>query len=409
MEASPRVEAAPSGSSEPIWIEPDLGFIESLNKHGGESYKKCMQCGTCSATCEISPDSNPFPAKEMAWAAWGMKDQLLKDPDVWLCYNCHDCSTRCPRGARPGDVMGAIRQEIVTHYAFPGFMGKMVNRPLFIPILLGIPALLLGAALMFKPSIQSALGVSAFEGDKIVYSYSSVFPHWLLNGFFGVFAVLALLAAVTGVVRFWRALKRGYAAEKFVPVKGVMPSIGSALRRIFMHDNFRECSTSRLRYPSHILMFFGFISLTLVTLWVITAGGNPLNRSEFAYPFNFWSPWKMLANFGGVAILVGCFLMIRERLMFRENIGRGAYFDWVLVWTLLLVLISGFATELLHYLRMEPHRHAIYFVHLVFVFGLLMYLPYSKLAHMFYRATALVFTEHIGRVGKPQQKRGESK
>ena len=64
---------------------------------------------------------------------------------------------------------------------------------------------------------------------------------------------------------------------------------------------------------------------------------------------------------------------------------------------LILVVITGFATELLHYFRMEPHRHVMYFVHLVGAFALLVYLPYSKFAHVLYRTTAMVFAEHIGR------------
>ena len=64
-----------------------------------------------------------------------------------------------------------------------------------------------------------------------------------------------------------------------------------------------------------------------------------------------------------------------------------------------LVVSTGFITEVLHYLRLEPHRHIAYFVHLVFVFVVLMYLPYSKLAHLVYRRTAMVFAEHTGRKG----------
>jgi len=134
----------PSTNGRPVRVDPDLGFIKALRRSGGDSLKKCMQCGNCSAACPLSPHINPFPRKEMAWALWGMKDRLLTDPDVWLCHHCNDCSTNCPRQTRPGDVLGAVRQQCILHYAFPRFLAKWVSHPKYIPILLAIPAILLG-------------------------------------------------------------------------------------------------------------------------------------------------------------------------------------------------------------------------------------------------------------------------
>jgi quinone-modifying oxidoreductase subunit QmoC len=83
--------------------------------------------------------------------------------------------------------------------------------------------------------------------------------------------------------------------------------------------------------------------------------------------------------------------MLWDRLRENGQAVGGGYFDYAFLVMLLCVAVTGFVTELLHYLRLEPHRHVAYFVHLVFVFVILMYLPYSKFAHMVYRATALVF------------------
>ena len=108
----------------------------------------------------------------------------------------------------------------------------------------------------------------------------------------------------------------------------------------------------------------------------------------------------MLANLGGLAVVAGCILMIRERLSNAEGdrpVAKSTYFDWVFVGTLLAVVVTGFLSEGLHYARMEPHRLAVYFVHLLLVFTLLMYLPYSKFAHMIYRTTAMVYAEYSGR------------
>jgi quinone-modifying oxidoreductase subunit QmoC len=88
--------------------------------------------------------------------------------------------------------------------------------------------------------------------------------------------------------------------------------------------------------------------------------------------------------------------MIRDRFRDREQVA-GTYFDWSLILLLLFVVLTGFATEAMHFARMEPHRHTIYFFHLVLIFALLIYLPYSKLAHIVYRTAAMVFAEHTGR------------
>jgi quinone-modifying oxidoreductase subunit QmoC len=394
--AGPGTDSAITGPV--LLIEPDLEFIQTLIKQGGKTFKKCMQCGTCSATCAISPDPRPFPRKEMAWASWGLKSRLLQDPDVWLCFQCNDCSINCPRGARPGDVLAAVRRESVRHYAVPSFLGKWVCEPRYFLLLLLIPAVLLGLAIYSRHAIANALGLAPSTGARIVYSYSSFLPHWLLNGFFLFFSGLAFLAAVVGITRFWRALKTaGERDGSGAPVKGLLPSIGSTLKRIIRHEYFASCTANHWRYLSHMSVFFGFLALSLVTLWVITSGINPLIRGSFVYPFGFWNPWKILANIGGLALVGGCLLMIYDRLRDIEQIGAGTFFDWTFLLILLVVAITGFFTELLHYFRMEPHRHIIYFVHLTLVFALLMYLPFSKFSHLLYRTTAMVYAEHTGR------------
>ena len=384
--------------SDACLLKPDREFIDRLVRSGGESLKQCYQCATCSVVCKLAPDHRPFPRKEMIWAQWGLKDRLLADPDVWLCYQCNDCSTHCPRGARPADVLAAVRREGVIHYAVPRFLARWVNEPKYLPLVLLIPAVLLGLALWLRAPMEKALGIADLSGGKIVFSYWNMLPHWLLISFFTLFSLLALAAIVAGVVRFWRALKEADArAGITTPAKSVGQSIVAALKKVLTHDDFTMCTTSRSRAVSHYCVFYGFLALLLVAFWVVTIRINPLARGDFVYPFSFWNPWRMLANLGGAALVVGCLLMIYERL---KRAGQGdvnTYFDWAFLGTLFAVVLTGFASEVLHYVRMEPHRQIVYFTHLVCVFSLLMYLPYSKFAHLVYRTTAMVYVEHSGR------------
>jgi quinone-modifying oxidoreductase subunit QmoC len=258
--------------------------------------------------------------------------------------------------------------------------------------------MLLGLAAWYREPLGEALGFSVPTGAEIVYSFVPMFPHWLLNSFFGLFLLFSVVAAAVGVWRFTRGLRRSRVwGEGARPVKGTLASLVSVLKTVVVHGRFTSCQTDHSRSISHFFVFFGFIALTVVTLMVITGPVNPLIQGEFVYPFSFWSPWKVLANIGGIAVLAGVLLMIWERLYFGHLAGTSSYFDWLLVWSIFLVVASGFATEALHYLRMAPHRHVVYFIHLVFVFSLLVYLPYSKFAHMLYRTTAMVMAERYGR------------
>ena len=129
--------------AESVVIQPDTKFIREVMASGGGDLKKCMQCATCSVVCSQSPADAPFPRRQMAAAQWGLKEQVVADPALWLCHNCGDCSTYCPRGAKPGEVLGALRAQAIKYFAFPRFMGELVSQPGKLPLLFLIPALII--------------------------------------------------------------------------------------------------------------------------------------------------------------------------------------------------------------------------------------------------------------------------
>ena len=230
-------------------VKPDREFLHRVLDEGGDDLKKCFQCATCSVVCELSNGRKPFPRKEMIWAQWGLKDRLVADPDVWLCHQCNDCSTRCPRGARPGDVLAAVRRETVQHYAVPRFLSTWVNKPKYLPLMLLIPVVLLGLALLARDPLAGMLPFGEHDGF-----YAGFFPHWLLIGFFTLLTGLAFLAALAGVVRFWRAMKTADVSQgENVPTVGIFPSIIRTLKSIFSHNKFGQCTNQASRRMSHLL------------------------------------------------------------------------------------------------------------------------------------------------------------
>jgi quinone-modifying oxidoreductase subunit QmoC len=224
-----------------------------------------------------------------------------------------------------------------------------------------------------------------------------------LNLFFLVLGVLAILSMLRGVVYLWKSMKSKVMQQNpDLSRKKLIPSIGAAIKDILVHKKFTQCTEARPRYWSHMLVFFGFLALVLVTLWVITAPYNPLIAGPFIYPLNFWNPFKLLANMAGIALIAGCVLMIKDRMKNSDQTGVSHYTDWSLIGVLLIVVLTGFATEALHFVRLEPHRHLAYFVHLVFAGMLLLYMPYSKFAHIIYRTAAMICAERYNRTKEEQ-------
>lgn len=185
------------------FVLPDTEFIKYLQEHGGDTLKKCFQCASCSVVCSLSPREQAFPRKEMIYASWGQRDYLMSDPDVWLCHGCTDCSTYCPRGAKPAEVMAAIRSYIVESNAVPKFMGPALKDPKYLAGLLLIPA----AALFTIPLVNLKGDFSKLKDRPV--EYDKLFPELSLEVFFTAGNVLVFTLAGIGLRNYWRKLNSG--------------------------------------------------------------------------------------------------------------------------------------------------------------------------------------------------------
>ena len=135
-------------------IKPDIEFIRLLKETGGDTLKQCYQCASCSVACPLSSDQKPFPRKEMIWSQWGMAERLVADPDIFLCHQCGDCTEICPRGAKPAEVLGAIRAYVYTLYGWPTWLAKLTTRVKNLPFLVGVPATIIFVLWLLSGAMQ---------------------------------------------------------------------------------------------------------------------------------------------------------------------------------------------------------------------------------------------------------------
>lgn len=359
-------------------INPDLKFKRELSKLSASPLNQCMQCGNCSAVCSLAPSERPFPRKEMIWAAWGLKDKLIGNVDVWLCHQCGDCSSFCPRDVKPADVISAIRQKTIQHYARPRMMAKLLSVPALLPLAIAIPVVVIIAIL----SLAGTFKIPAGPVD-----YSAFFPHGWLNSTFSAITLLFYGLASWGIGSFWKDLKLQSPSPES---KGKRLPVFKVLGEILAHSNFTSCGSRKKRALAHMLLFFGFALLILVTLYAIWASWS------HKYPLPLTNPFKIAGNLASLMIYTGLGMMAYERIFNREVFGKSGYSDWLLLCSIGVLTLSGTLVELARFGNWSIAYH-LYFFHLVAVWFVIMYLPFTKLGHLFYRTTAMLYARSIGR------------
>lgn len=385
-------------------IEPDMEFIRYLKSAGGDTLKKCYQCATCSAVCPLATDEKPFPRKEMIWAQWGMKDRLIADPDVFLCHHCGDCTAYCPRGAKPGEVLGAIRAYVYTHYGFPKELAKLATSAKNLPVLIGGPAFLLLVAM----AVAGGLHIPDPETFKAV-GFGHFFGHWdwpwlsknvfFIDMIFVPVFFFAVYASYRGVSAMWKKMSEGIEEnEDFRPsvYQYVVDFFWPAVVEIVQHKRFEQCGTNLDRVRGHLPLMYSFIGLLTVTVYSLV-------RKDFVGifipslhgPIPLMDPFKLLANISAIAFIFGIMVLWTNRIKSEKEAGTsGTFYDWFLIVEIAVVGITGIGAEVARLACVPGLAYIFYYMHLVSVLMLFLYMPYTKFAHLIYRTAAMAFEKY---------------
>lgn len=387
-------------------LKPDAAFVRELTETGGESLKKCYQCATCSVACPMSPNEAPYPRKEMIWASWGLKDKLRGDVDLWLCHNCGNCSDLCPRGAKPADLMAAARNAVYRDLTGPTVVGRLMRKASGLPVLFGIPALLWLVVWWIRAGYNGGDWFPRAADGRIVfgqifYGDYTIDPIFMLT-FFGACAILA-----RGVCKLWKM----FTPEGTVTIIGKtkcwpLHLVDVLVDEVGTHRKFSDCEggpatgkPATNRKWGHALLFWSFAILAVVTAVVALGhwGGKVIPMIAIKTPMPLTFPVKILANIGALLLLAGLALLTLRRMNLKGDEQASSFYDWYLLGIIWLVAVTGVLSQCF---RLADALHAafiIYYLHLVFVWMLFAYLPWSKLGHFVYRTAALVYVRVYGR------------
>lgn len=388
-----------------VIASPDLNFVNEIIKGGGESLKKCYQCATCSVVCNVTPDDKPFPRKEMIQAQWGLKDKLFANPDIWLCHQCSDCTAYCPRGANPGEVLNAVRKLSIGHYSVPRFLGKALGSPGSLVPLLAVPAVIF---LIILAGLGH-LNLESIRNDAGKIAYSALLPSYFIDGVFVPIFIFAVSSLALGVFRYWKDMGSAAGAGRWRGMLkgGFLNTVFATIGEILSHKRFDKCNVTKDRKLAHMLVFFSFIGLAITTAWAVlylygyeimeAMGKTPYPWMLGKSPYPLTDPVKWLGNVSAIMLLVGILMVINNRKKNQEKAGKGGYYDWLFIYIVFAIMATGILSEVVRLADIAVLAYIMYFTHLIVVFFLFAYAPFSKMAHMVYRATAMVFAKYSER------------
>jgi citrate/tricarballylate utilization protein len=325
----------------------------------------CNACRYCEAYCPV------FQAMESR-TSFAKGDMLYL---ANLCHNCGECLYACQYapphefGINVPRVMSEIRLASYEEYCWPGFMSAAFKRNGVVASL----TLSAAAMLFLWPFVRSTTTGESFYG---------VVPHDVMVEVFGIVGAFVVVALAAGLRRASLAgsTKGGHYVQ----------ALRDALSLRHLHGNGADCTNdneqrSPWRRWFHHCTFYGFLlcfaSTSVAAVYHVVFGWQA--------PYAYSSAPVVLGTLGGVGLLVGPLGLLMQRRRRDPAMADPSQhgLDESFVVMLCVTSVTGL---LLLGMRERPIMPALLVVHLGFVLGLFLTLPYGKFVHGFYRMAALL-------------------
>jgi nitrate reductase gamma subunit/ferredoxin len=366
-------------------VNPAL--LPEIEKYGAVNISACFNCGNCTAICPLSTGEESFPRRMIRYAQVGMEEELLGSKELWQCYYCAECSKTCPRQAEPGEFMAAARRYAIAKYDVTGLAGRMFKSA-WVNV-----AAVVGMAIFFAVYL---LSFNQGENYKQLSLWKFIPEIYVRSLGIAVFIIVGLVGLL-GVIRMIRKISRAGGLAFSSPIPWGALNWWQAFKetlfvQVFGQKNYREEECEEIdrtplllrKWFVHAAIMYGFLGLFAAT------------ALDFLFkPVGSWvpiySPIRLLGTVSGLALLYGTSLAFYKRLQKRDKYTRSSEpADWILLALLWLVGLTGFLLEIANYAPAPATwGYPMLIVHVSLAMDLIVMLPFTKFAHVFYRTLAL--------------------
>ncbi|MCP4754626.1 MAG: 4Fe-4S dicluster domain-containing protein [Proteobacteria bacterium] len=86
---------------------------EFYQERVGREILKCIQCGTCSASCPLTNSMDHAPRELFELIRNGEMAEALESDTPWYCVSCYYCMARCPKEIPVTDIMYVLKQKAI--------------------------------------------------------------------------------------------------------------------------------------------------------------------------------------------------------------------------------------------------------------------------------------------------------
>ena len=88
---------------------------DELIRNGAPNLTRCIQCGTCTASCTVFGLDRSFNPRRLI-QMFLVGDNSVEIQKAWLCSTCGVCTERCPKEVWPMDVMLSARGFLIRSF-----------------------------------------------------------------------------------------------------------------------------------------------------------------------------------------------------------------------------------------------------------------------------------------------------
>ncbi len=342
----------------------------------------CNSCRYCEGYCAV------FPAMTLRRAFTDADLDYLAN----LCHGCRGCYYSCqyapphPFHLNLPRALAETRGESYAKYAWPGPLARLFERNGAIVSL--AVSISLGLVLALTVMLQDA-GVlfAAHEGPG---SFYAVIPHGVMVAVAGTTFGFSVLALIMGFLRFWTGT--GGTLGQLVNLPALRKALGdiATLRNLGGGAEGEGCTypdeafSNRRRWLHHCMMYgflLCFAATAVGTLYDYVLG--------WVAPYSWYSLPVVLGTLGGLGLLIGPggLLALKAVADPLPGVRRQLGMDVALLALLFLVSLTGLV---LLFFRETSAMGILLAIHLGFVLGLFLTLPYGKFVHAIYRGAALL-------------------